>query len=54
MAGEGSFADGFKEGYRAIKGNHVLMPLIPLAPLTPLGKTPFQVGLLMGMEHARR
>lgn len=46
------FCVGFEEGYKAIKGEMVLVPLCPLAPLTPLGSTPFREGLKAGMAAA--
>ena len=47
------FCAGFEEGYKAIKGDMVLVPLCPLAPLTPLGSTPFREGLKAGMAAAQ-
>ena len=46
------FCVGFEEGYKAVKGDIVLVPLCPLAPLTPLGSTPFREGLKAGMAAA--
>jgi hypothetical protein len=46
------FCDGFKMGYKTVRGNNVLVPLCPLAPLTPLGSTPYQEGLKKGIEAA--
>ena len=54
MAGDqDEFCAGFEEGYKAIKGDMVLVPLCPLAPLTPLGSTPFREGLKAGMAAAQ-
>lgn len=47
------FCAGFEEGYKAIKGDMVLIPLCPLAPLTPLGSSPYREGLKAGMAAAR-
>jgi hypothetical protein len=48
-----TFHDGFREGWRAVKGNGAAMPAMPAQPATPAGKTPYQVGLLMGMQAAQ-
>lgn len=49
-----TFADGFREGYKSVKGNMVLVPLCPLAPLTPLGSTPYREGIKAGIKAASR
>ena len=38
------FCAGFKEGYKTIKGNLVIVPICPIAPITPIGSTPFREG----------
>jgi hypothetical protein len=52
FAGQGEFCAGFTQGFKAIKGNMVLVPLCPLAPLTPLGSTDFQEGIKAGIKVA--
>ena len=47
------FCAGFEEGFKAAKGDMVLVPLCPLAPLTPLGSTPYREGLKAGMAAGR-
>jgi hypothetical protein len=49
-----SFEDGFREGYKSIKGDMVLVPLCPLPPLTPLGSTPYREGIKAGIKAANR
>ena len=53
VAGEKEFCEGFKEGYKAIKGDMALVPLCPLAPLTPIGSTDFREGIKAGMKAAK-
>ncbi|WP_162627538.1 hypothetical protein [Erythrobacter sp. KY5] len=52
MAINESFEDGFVEGYKAIAGDMVMVPMAPMAPLTPLGQTDFRMGLLAGIRAA--
>ncbi len=54
FAGQKEFCDGFKEGYKAIKGDMVMVPMCPLAPLTPLGSNDYREGLKAGMDAARK
>lgn len=49
-----TFADGFREAYLTAKGKNAKLPPIPVQPEIPPGKTPYQVGLLKGMEYAQR
>ncbi|HAK0681068.1 TPA: hypothetical protein H1P55_004564 [Salmonella enterica] len=49
-----SFADGFREGYRAIMGNMVILPIAPIAPITPIGSTPYREGIKAGIAAASR
>lgn len=46
------FCAGFEEGFKAVKGDMVLVPLCPLAPITPIGSTPYREGLKAGMRAA--
>lgn len=52
MVKDNDYRAGFEQGYRSVKGSMAMLPLLPLQPLTPLGKTPFQVGLEMGVKAA--
>lgn len=52
MAIDGTFKDGFVEGYKAIKGNNIMVPMAPMAPMTPIGQTPFRMGILAGIRAA--
>jgi len=54
FAGQQEFCDGFKEGFKTVKGNMVLVPLCPLKPLTPLGSTDFREGIKAGIEAANK
>lgn len=49
-----TFADGFREGYRSIMGNMVILPIIPIAPITPIGSTPYREGIKAGIAAASR
>jgi len=49
-----TFADGFREGYRAIMGNMVMLPMVPMAPMTPMGSTPYREGIKAGIAAASR
>ncbi len=53
FAGQNEFCAGFKEGYKTVKGDMVLVPLCPLAPLTPLDSTDFREGIKAGIRAAR-
>lgn len=52
MSNQGTFRDGFIEGYKAVKGSNVVVPVVPVAPVTPVGQTPFRMGLKAGMKAA--
>lgn len=47
-----TFRDGFKEGYRMIKGSYVAVPGYPARPATPAGSTEFREGLKAGIKVA--
>ena len=48
------YCNGFKEGYKTILGNNVMVPYCPYAPYTPYGSTDFREGLKAGMIAAQR
>jgi len=49
-----SFSDGFREGYKSVKGDMVIVPICPIAPITPIGSTPYREGLKAGIAAASR
>jgi hypothetical protein len=53
MSKSGTFEDGFREGWKLISGAQAVVPAIP-SPVTAPDKTPFQMGVLLGMEAAKR
>ena len=54
MTTDGTYQEGYIQGYKAVAGNNVVVPVAPVPPVTPVGKTPYQMGLLAGMEAAQR
>jgi hypothetical protein len=52
LAGQEEFNAGFEEGYKAIKGDLVIVPIPPIAPITPIGSTDFREGIKAGMRAA--
>lgn len=52
FASQDEFCAGFKEGYKSVKGDMVIVPICPIAPITPIGSTPFREGLKAGMRAA--
>ena len=53
-ATQAEFCAGFGEGYKAIKGDMVMVPMCPMAPMTPMGSTDYREGLKAGMAAAQR
>jgi hypothetical protein len=51
LANNGSFADGFREGYASVLGTGAPMPGFSADDI-PAGKTPFQHGIGKGIEAA--
>jgi len=54
LSGQREFCAGFEEGYKAVKGDMVIVPICPIAPITPIGSTDYREGLKAGMNAARR
>lgn len=54
MADQVEFCAGFEQGYQAIKGNMVIVPICPIEPITPINSTPFQEGIKAGIAAASR
>lgn len=50
---EETYAEGFRQGFLAVKGPHRAMPAIPPMPAGRAGRTPFQIGLVRGIERAK-
>lgn len=48
------FCSGFREGYKAVKGNLAVVPVCPVPPITPVGSTAYGEGVRRGMAEARR
>ena len=48
------FCAGFEEGYKAIMGDMVIVPICPIPPITPIGSTDYREGLKAGMAAAKR
>ena len=48
------FCDGFEEGYKAVKGDMVIVPICPVEPITPIGSTPFREGIKAGVRAANQ
>ena len=53
-ANQNEFCAGFTEGYKAVKGDMVIVPICPIAPITPIGSTAYREGLKRGMARAAR
>lgn len=48
-----SFAEGFRQGFRAIRGSAAAMPPTPPTPPTKPGRTSFQMGIMRGIERGK-
>lgn len=48
-----TFAEGFRQGFRAIRGSSAAMPAIPAQPATRAGRTAFQMGIMRGIERGK-
>ncbi len=51
---QSDFCKGFEEGWKAIMGDHVFVPVCPFEPFTPVNSTPFREGLKVGMVTAQK
>ena len=54
FAGQDEFCARFKEGYKTIKGDMVIVPICPIAPITPIGSTDFREGIKAGIRAASK
>lgn len=53
MVDDRDFREGFRQGFRAVRGSAAAMPAIPAQSATRAGRTAFQMGLLCGIERAK-
>lgn len=53
QAGQAEFCAGFREGYKSIKGDMVIVPICPIAPITPIGSADFREGIKAGIQAAQ-
>jgi hypothetical protein len=53
MIDDDNFAEGFRQGFRAIRGSAAAMPPMPPQPATIAERTPFQMGLMRGVERGK-
>lgn len=53
MIDDSDFQEGFRQGFRAVRGSAAAMPAIPAQPATRAGRTAFQMGLLRGIERGK-
>ena len=53
MVDDNDFREGFLQGFRAIRGQAAATPAIPAQPATRAGRTPFQMGLMRGVEKGK-
>ncbi len=54
FAGQDVFCAGFKEGFKTVKGDMVIVPICPIAPITPIGSTDFREGIKAGIRTASK
>ena len=47
------FKRGFIEGYKTVKGDMVIIPVIPVQPITPVGSNDYREGLKAGIKAAK-
>ena len=53
MVDDSDFREGFIQGFRAVRGSVAAVPAIPARPATKAGRTPFQMGLMRGIERGK-
>ena len=54
MPKSGTFEEGFLDGWKLIAGAHAAAPAIPPQPIIADDKTPYEIGVRLGMEAAKR
>jgi hypothetical protein len=53
MQFDNDYLEGFRQGVRAVCGNDAPLPALAEVPAYAIGKTPFQVGIICGIEYAK-
>jgi len=53
MQYDNDYQEGFRQGLRAVCGNDTRLPVLVDVPACSLGRTPFQVGLISGIERGK-
>ena len=53
MQFDNDYHEGFRQGVRAVCGNDAPLPALAEVPACAFGKTPFQVGIICGIEYAQ-
>lgn len=53
MVDDSDFREGFVQGFRAVRGNAAAIPATPAQPATRAGRTPFQMGIVRGVERGK-
>jgi hypothetical protein len=54
MVDDRDYREGFVQGFRAIRGSASPLPPVPPQPPTKPGRTPFQRGIIRGIEKGKR
>lgn len=54
MVNDHDYREGFIQGFRAIRGSAAALPAVPAQPATRAGRTPFQMGIIRGIERGKR
>jgi hypothetical protein len=53
MIDDNDYREGFIQGFRAIRGSAAALPAVPAQPATRAGRTPFQMGVVRGIERGK-
>jgi hypothetical protein len=53
MIDDSDYREGFIQGFRAVRGRAAALPAIPAQPTTRAGRTPFQMGIIRGVERGK-
>ncbi len=51
MIDDSDYREGFMQGFRAVRGSAAATPALPARPATKAGRTPFQMGIIKGVER---
>ena len=52
LSAHDDYRNGFIEGFKAVKGDNVMLPSTPMMPGMSLGETPFREGIKAGIIAA--